>query len=133
MSNESFPDEQVFKVHADFCTVMSNEKRLRILWMLGNGDELTVGEIARRLDTSMANASQHLRVMRSQSAVISRKVGQQVLYRIANSKFFEGCQKVHEGLVELQLIKTEALSRERPVAEKESPPQEGANKIHADS
>ena len=33
------PDATAFKAHADFCTVMANEKRLRILWLLGERGE----------------------------------------------------------------------------------------------
>jgi DNA-binding transcriptional ArsR family regulator len=48
----------------------------------------------------MANVSQHLRVMRNQGAVSTRRQGKTIYYRVANAKFLEGIMKVREGLEE---------------------------------
>ena len=111
-------DDSIFQIHADFCTVMSNDKRLRILWMLGEREEMTVGKIAEALGVSMANASQHLRIMRGQRAVVSRKDRQQVYYRLSNPIFYEGCKMIHQGLVELSLVRPEMPSSEMAGASK---------------
>jgi DNA-binding transcriptional ArsR family regulator len=92
-------DDSVFAVHADFCQIFSDEKRLRIMWFLGEG-ERSVSEIASHLGASLQNTSQHLRVMRDKGAVTFRKVGQSVLYRIANPKFLLGIETVRKGLLE---------------------------------
>ncbi len=95
------PDDRLFAIHSSFCTVMANEKRLRILWRLGEHGEHSVGELAEALGISMTNVSQHLRIMRDQRAVLTRKAGQTVYYRLSSPKFFEGCRHIHAGLVDL--------------------------------
>jgi DNA-binding transcriptional ArsR family regulator len=92
-------DEAVFALHADFCQVFSDEKRLRIMWLLGDG-ERSVSEIAEHLGATLQNTSQHLRVMRDKGAVTFRKVGQSVRYRISNPKFLLGARMIREGLLE---------------------------------
>ncbi|MGV7928078.1 MAG: hypothetical protein AB2L13_04070 [Spirochaetota bacterium] len=53
IDNASRLDSEIFKIHADFCSVLANEKRLRIMWMLQEG-EYPVGAIAERLGISGA-------------------------------------------------------------------------------
>ena len=91
---------EIFATHASFCQVFSDEKRLRIMWFLGE-EERSVGEIAAHLGGTLANTSQHLRVMRDKGAVVFRKDGQTVYYRIANPKFLAGCRLIREGILEL--------------------------------
>ena len=91
---------EIFATHSDFCRVFSDEKRLRIMWFLGE-EERSVGEIATHLGGTLANTSQHLRVMRDKGAVVFRKDGQTVYYRIANPKFLAGCRLIREGILEL--------------------------------
>jgi DNA-binding transcriptional ArsR family regulator len=47
--------KEILKLHADFCRVFSNPRRLEILCLLKSG-ELTVNEIAAKLGTSKAKA-----------------------------------------------------------------------------
>ena len=86
-------------IQAAFCTIFSSPVRLRIMNLLGVG-ELSVGALADQLEVSMANVSQHLRLMRNQGAVGFRREGKTVYYRVANPKFIEGMMKVREGLLE---------------------------------
>ena len=86
-------------LQAAFCTIFSSPVRLRIMDMLGSGEQ-SVGVLAKQLNASMANISQHLRLMRNQGAVGFRRDGKTVYYRVANPKFIEGMLKVREGLLE---------------------------------
>lgn len=104
----SSEEKQMFKIHADFCSALANEKRLQILWLLKE-KEYSVGEMAAELEISTPNTSQHLRVLRNQGVVIENKVGQQVYYKVANSKFIEGCYTIREGILEAQRQKTKVL------------------------
>jgi ArsR family transcriptional regulator, virulence genes transcriptional regulator len=90
---------RIFALHASFCRIFGDEKRLKIMWFLAD-QERTVGEIAGHLEVSMPNASQQLRVLRDKGAVTYRKEGQTVYYRISNPKFLVGCQLIREGLIE---------------------------------
>ena len=86
-------------LHAAFCTIFSSPVRLQIMDLLAHGEE-SVGVLAVKLNVSMANISQHLRLMRNQGAVSFRRDGKTVYYRVANPKFVEGIMKVREGLLE---------------------------------
>ena len=101
-------DLQSFKMQADFCAALSNEKRLQIIWLLQQ-KEFSVSELANELGISTPNVSQHLRVLRNQNIVVEKKVGQQVYYQITNMKFIDGCVMIKEGIMELQLAKSQGL------------------------
>jgi DNA-binding transcriptional ArsR family regulator len=96
-------DDQIFKIQADFCGSMANEKRLKIMWLLAQ-EELSVGEIAQKIGISVANTSQHLRVLKDKGAVLEEKKGQNVYYRISNSKFTKGSSLIREGIVETRQL-----------------------------
>ncbi len=92
-------EPDIVALHASFCTIFSSPTRLKIMDLLGQG-EMSVGVLAEQLEVSMANVSQHLRLMRDQGALQFRRDGKTVYYRVANQKFFEGIMKVREGLLE---------------------------------
>jgi DNA-binding transcriptional ArsR family regulator len=89
----------LFRLHAQFCSVFSHETRLRILWVLGDG-ERCVSDIANELGLSVQNVSQHLAVMRDKGAVTYRKCGQKACYSIANPKFLQAFMLIRGGLLE---------------------------------
>jgi len=89
----------IFRIHAAFCTIFSSPVRLQIMDFL-DGGEKTVTELAAELQVSLANVSQHLRLMRDQGAVETRRDGRTIYYHIANQKFLQGIQTVREGLLE---------------------------------
>lgn len=91
--------DKICLVQSRYCQCFSNEKRLRILYLLKK-QELSVGEIAEKTQLSPQNVSQHLRVMKDRMVVSSRKDGQTIYYRIANTKFVHGCDLILEGLKE---------------------------------
>ena len=78
---------------AHLCSVFGNAKRILILWVLGK-EELSVGEIAEEIGTSLQNTSQHLRLMKDRDIVQSRRVGQAVYYRIAENEMMERCSSL---------------------------------------
>jgi len=102
-------DRDIFEIHSDFCSILANSKRLRIMWLLDE-EEKSVSEISEALDIPYTNVSQHLRVMKNHGAVISTKHGHQVYYRISNKKFIKGCKIIREGLVETFAAKSKILA-----------------------
>jgi ArsR family transcriptional regulator len=104
-------DDELFRIHASFCRVFSNPKRLKIMWLLADC-EMSVGDIADELGVSIANASQHLRVMRDQGAVSMRKEGQNVYYKVSNPNFSKGARLIRKGLVQEHKIKGTILLEE---------------------
>ena len=92
--------EKLFVDQADFCSIFRNSIRLKILCMLGF-KERSVGEMSDRLNVSMSNISQHLRIMKDRGIISSRKEGQRIYYRITNKKFLSGPALVRSGLIEI--------------------------------
>ena len=90
---------EIIARHASFCSIFADEKRLRIMWLLREG-ERTVSEIAEHLGVSAQNISQHLRLMRDRNALATRREGQFIYYRISNQKFVEGAALIRQGVVE---------------------------------
>lgn len=97
---EATPSREVFALHAQFCKVFSNPTRLRVMWELQRG-ERTVTDLADAIGVSLANLSQHLRVMRTIGVVTVRRDGQSLYYRAASPHFFAGCKRIRLGIMEV--------------------------------
>jgi ArsR family transcriptional regulator len=67
---------------------ISHPIRLHILCLLQN-QELSVGAIQEALETSTANISQHLTILRNQGVVKSRKDSNFIYNRIADDRVVE--------------------------------------------
>lgn len=85
--------------HAQMCQVLSHPTRLEIITVLREGEQ-TVGVIAKLLEISMGNLSQHLAMMRERRILSSRKEGNQVYYRVANPKMLKVFDLLREILME---------------------------------
>ena len=83
MDDRQFKDA-LYEQFARIGHALSTPKRLEILDLLGQG-ERSVEVLAREAGLSVANASQHLRVLRSARLVDSRRDGPYVYYRLADS------------------------------------------------
>lgn len=92
-------DPRLFEIQADLIAMFANPKRLMILDLLSES-ELSVGEIAQRLDLPIQNVSQHLRGMRDRGVVVARKAGQAVYYTLSNPKFAQACKLVRAAIAE---------------------------------
>jgi len=78
---------------------MANAKRLEIISILGN-KEMTVGEIADKMDIRMANLSQHLSIMKAKGILKSRREGVSIYYHITNPKVVQACKLMREVMME---------------------------------
>lgn len=82
--------DRLFKdsIYAQFARVgkaVASPKRLELLDLLSQGPR-TVEALAREADLTVANASQHLQVLRSARLVEAEKVGLFVTYRLAEDR-----------------------------------------------
>jgi len=91
---------KIFEFHAAFCKTFSNPTRLAILCLLKEG-ELTVSDITKKLGTSKANVSQHLRVMRMAKIMKTRREGVNLYYMLANKKLVQACGLMQDALIGL--------------------------------
>jgi rhodanese-related sulfurtransferase len=86
MGHRDFKD----RLYAQFARIgkaLASPQRLELLDLLGQG-ERTVEDLAREAALSIANASQHLRMLREARLVESRKAGLYVYYRLADPSVF---------------------------------------------
>jgi len=67
---------------------LASGRRMELLDVLANG-ERTVEGLARQLGLSVANASQHLQVLRQAGLVATRRDGNSIHYRLATAEVFE--------------------------------------------
>ena len=99
----------IYEQFARIGKAVSSPKRLELLDLLCQG-ERTVEVLANEAGLSLANASQHLQVLRAARLVESEKMGQFVIYRITDEavcKFFLSMRI----LAERELAEVEQLKR----------------------
>jgi len=79
------PDRQRY---AAVSRALADPKRLCVLEILAAG-ERSVSQLSREASCQVPNMSQHLAVLRSAGLVSTRREGNTVLYRLANSRVLE--------------------------------------------
>lgn len=102
-------DKDIFEMHAGICQIMANAKRLEIISILGD-KELSVGEIAEKMDIRPANLSQHLSIMKAKGILNFRRDGVNIFYRISNPKVVQACKLMRDVMIE-QLREKGRLSK----------------------
>ena len=78
----------------ELLTAMANTKRLLILCHLLD-QELSVGELAQRVDLGQSPLSQHLSKLRALKLVATRRDGQSVRYRLASDQVEQVLATLH--------------------------------------
>jgi DNA-binding transcriptional ArsR family regulator len=86
-------DFERFRAAADICRALTDPKRLALLHQLRDG-ERTAGALAGDLGCTLANASQHLAVLRHAGLVASRRDGTSIHYRLAVPEILDACDTV---------------------------------------
>ncbi|MDX2156111.1 MAG: metalloregulator ArsR/SmtB family transcription factor [Hyphomicrobiaceae bacterium] len=82
MSSEG-PKQLLYAHFAEVAKALGHGRRLEILELLAQG-ERSVESLAERAGLSIANASQHLRLMRRSGLLASRRDGKRILYGLSN-------------------------------------------------
>ncbi len=73
--------EQLREFKAEFCRALAHPTRIAILELLEQGEQ-NAGALTRAVHLEQATVSQHLTVLRAKGLVVTRKVGNQVFYRL---------------------------------------------------
>ena len=94
MSDKKHRDPERYRLHAEVCRVLTDPKRLMLLDALRDGEH-SVGDLAGELGCTLANASQHLAVLRSAGLVGTRRTGTTVMYNLAEPELVEACDVIH--------------------------------------
>ena len=82
MSSER-PKQILYEQFAEVAKGVGHGHRLEILELLAQG-ECSVEALAHRAGLSLANASQHLRLMRRAGLLVSRRAGKNILYALSD-------------------------------------------------
>ncbi len=77
------PKHAVFAGLAELAKALASPHRIEIIEVLGQGERSVEG-VAARVGLSVANASQHLRLMRQSGLLASKRDGKHVLYRLSD-------------------------------------------------
>jgi ArsR family transcriptional regulator len=88
---------EMAKQQAEICKIFGSSTRILILWAL-DGREMSVSDIAEMADTSLQNASQHLRLMKDRGILISRREGHSNYYRINDHELMQGCTVLRQAM-----------------------------------
>ncbi len=91
--------KEIYVRHAELCKVFSHPTRLEVISILRKG-EMTVTELAERLNVGMGNLSQHLGMMKQRQILVTRKTGNTVYYRLAYPKMLGACDIMRQILFE---------------------------------
>jgi len=70
------------KTHATFFKMLSARSRVQILKLLKEHDDLTVDDLAARLDVTVPTVSRHLQLLRMQNLVTFRQDAQNRFYAV---------------------------------------------------
>ena len=100
-------EKKVYQLHSELCKTLSHPKRLEILNLLRDGEK-SAGELVSLTDSSKANLSQHLAVLRRRRIVSTRREGVNIFYRMANPKMIKACDIIREVLFE-QLVEDDQM------------------------
>ncbi len=87
--------EQLYAQFARLGKALANQHRLELVDLLAQG-ERTVEDLAREAGLSVANASQHLQVLRGAGLVEVRREGLYAHYRLADERVFRVWQALRE-------------------------------------
>jgi len=98
MNKREFKDK-VYSELARITRSMANPHRLEIIELLAQG-EFSVEQIAEQTSLSIANASQHLQVLKVAQLVEINRQGNFIYYRLSNSNVFKAWKALRELGVE---------------------------------
>jgi rhodanese-related sulfurtransferase/predicted transcriptional regulator len=106
MEKRIFKDK-VYSLLAKMIQAMSNPHRLEIIDLLGQGEK-SVDQLAKETHMAIANASQHLQVLKAANLVEVRRDGNFIYYRLAHEEIYKSWQTMRqlglERIAEMQKI-----------------------------
>ena len=102
----------IYRLHAQFCKTLSDANRLLMIAELAKG-EVSVNELAQRLQLRQANVSKHLGLMRERGLVVARRDGATVYYALSDPRII-GAIKLLKEVQADQIEKQHSLAQGSP-------------------
>ncbi|MCK8825850.1 ArsR/SmtB family transcription factor [Fuchsiella alkaliacetigena] len=109
-------NKKLYELHAGVCKAIANPKRIEIIYLLMEGEK-NVSELAKEMEASAANVSQHLSILKEKKVVCARKEGLNVFYSICDPRMVEALEIMKEVMLE-QLSELIDVSQEILAEEK---------------
>lgn len=75
-------ESEFIELAGEVLGLLSDPTRIRIMFALERGEELSVGELSKIVEMSPSGVSQHLARLRRAGMVTTRQVGTKVLYKL---------------------------------------------------
>lgn len=91
-------NEQLLKMTSSYLKAISHPTRLKILDIL-KLDELCVCTIYETLDLEQSNISQHLKILKDQGILESRRDGLKIMYKVKHDDVFKIISMVNKNLL----------------------------------
>jgi len=110
MNIQNKTSSEVLEKHASLCKAMANPNRIAIVELLSEG-ERNVGDIAEYVGLSVSTTSQHLKPLRDNSVVATRKEGQTVFYTLKYPRLFDACLIIRGVLLEDMKVNGKVATR----------------------
>lgn len=101
----------VHEAKASLFRVLGHPARVRILEVLRDEGELSVGALQDELGLDSGGTSQHLAALRRTGVVESRREGTSVFYRVGDERVFELLEAAR-AIIEQRLVSQQALLRD---------------------
>ena len=102
---ELMPETEQFQAVSEIFKLLADSSRIRIFWLLCHCEEC-VTNISALVEMSSPAVSHHLKLLRTQGLIQSRRVGKEVYYKAADTELAHQLHHVIGNMVE--------LSRPRP-------------------
>lgn len=109
MSKSTLPPQLLEHVAERF-RMLADPTRLRIIQLLLDGGEMSVGEVVTRLNLSQANVSKHLRQLLDAGIVTRRSEGTSAYYCVQDKTVMQLCDLVCDRLREQKLEEARVFS-----------------------
>lgn len=97
---EHMPKEESFAVVADVFKLLGDSSRARIFWMLCHCEECVIN-ISALMEMSSPAVSHHLRLLKDNGLITSRREGKEVYYKAAET---EQAKMLHQAIETLASI-----------------------------
>ena len=97
---DHMPRTEEFSIMADIFKLLGDSSRLRIFWLLCHGEEC-VTNLSVMMDMTSPAVSHHLKLLRANNLIVSRREGKEVYYRAADT---EQAGMLHDAIENLVKI-----------------------------
>ncbi len=98
--SQQMPAAEQFRAAAELLKSLSDGSRLRIFWLLCHCEQC-VTNIATLVDMTAPAVSHHLKTLRAQNLIQSRREGKEVYYKVADNKIAHWLHHVVGNMVEI--------------------------------